>query len=464
MRSTQVALAVFFFGDGLLLGSWASRIPAVQAQAGLTNAGLGLALFASSLGALVAMPVAGRLCERIGSARVTIAAVMVASASLFGASSAGGFLALAVALFGFGAGFGSVNVAANVQGIALERLYGRTILSSFHAAFSVGGLVGAGLGALAARLSMTPRAHLGALALLLTMVGLVMGRRLLPPVAADTARTRILVRPPRALLVLGAAAFCTLLAEGSAADWSAPYLSQAVHAPAAVAGLGYAAFSLAMATSRTYGDRLHSRFGPVTLARAGGVVAASGLSAALVAGSEPVALAGFAAMGSGLGVIVPLLFRAAASAPGLSASVGVAAVSTIGWLGFLAGPPAIGFAAGAVGLRGALAIVVVAIVSLVFLAGGARPRTSALAAGPEPIAAGRCVNPDGAFSAGTHNGDVDTLLSSDSFANISTRRASDGSSSSAAAAQGGLPAGPSLVADHAGGAREPGRRADRLLG
>ena len=374
MRGTRAAVAVFFFGDGLLLGSWASRIPAVQGQTHLTNAGLGLALFGSSLGALVAMPIAGRLCERIGSRRVTVAALVVASASLFGASNAGGLPALSVALFCFGAGFGSVNVAANVQGIALERLYGRTILSSFHAAFSVGGLVGAGLGALAARLSLTPRAHLGALALLLSMAGLVLARRLLPPVAADTTRTRILVRPPRALLVLGAAAFCTLLAEGAAADWSAPYLSQAVHAPAAVAGLGYAAFSLAMATSRTLGDRLHARFGSVMLARAGGVVAASGLSAALVIGSEPVALAGFAAMGAGLGVVVPILFRAAASAPGVSASLGVAAVSTIGWLGFLAGPPAIGFAAGAIGLRGALAIAVVAIVSLVFLAGGAKPR------------------------------------------------------------------------------------------
>jgi len=375
VRATRVAVAVFFFGDGLLLGSWASRIPAVQAQTHITNAELGVALFGSSLGALVAMPLAGRLCERIGSRRVTVAGLVVASASLFGASSAGGLPALGAALFGFGAGFGSVNVAANVQGIALERLYRRTILSSFHAVFSVGGLVGAGLGALAARLSVTPRAHLGALALLLTTVGLVLARRLLPPVAADTARTRILVRPPRALLVLGVAAFSTLLAEGAAADWSASYLSQSVHAPAAVAGLGYAAFSLAMATSRTLGDPLHSRFGPATLARAGGLVAASGLSAALVVGSEPVALAGFAAMGSGLGVVVPLLFRAAASAPGVSASLGVAAVSTIGWLGFLAGPPAIGFAAGAIGLREALAIVVVAIVSLVFLAGGATLQT-----------------------------------------------------------------------------------------
>ena len=384
MRSTRVAVALFFVADGLLLGSWASRIPAVQAQAHITNAGLGLALFGSSLGALVAMPVAGRLCERVGSRRVTVAALVLASASMFGASTAGALPALGVALFGFGAGFGSINVAANAQGVALERLYGRSILSSFHAAFSVGGLAGAASGAIAARFSLTPRVQLGALAFLLTVIGLVVGRRLLPPFAADSARTRILARPPRALLVLGAAAFCTLLAEGAAADWSAPYLSQAAGAPAAVAGLGYAAFSLAMATSRTLGDPLHRRFGSVTLARAGGVVAASGLAAALVAGSEPIALAGFAVMGSGLGVVVPLLFRAAASAPGVPASIGVAAVSTIGWLGFLAGPPAIGFAAGAIGLRGALVLVVVAIVTLVFLARDVVPRASGASPSPRP--------------------------------------------------------------------------------
>jgi hypothetical protein len=235
-------------------------------------------------------------------------------------------------------------------------------------------MVGAGSGALAARIGVTPRAHLGALALVLTVGALALGRKLLPPVAGDTAPARILVRPPRVLLLLGAAAFCTLLAEGSAADWSATYLTQSIAQGAAVAGLGYAAFSLAMATSRMLGDRLERRFGAVMLARSGGLLAAAGLSAALITGSAPVALAGFAGMGAGLGVVVPLLFRAAGSTPGISTSVGVASVSTIGWLGFLAGPPAIGFAAGALGLRAALAIVVVAIVTLVFLAQSAAPR------------------------------------------------------------------------------------------
>ena len=374
MRASRIVLTLFFFADGLLIGSWASRIPAVQTQAGLTNTRLGFALFAASLGALVAMPFAGRLCERVGSRRVTVAALVVAAASLFGASSAGGFATLGLALLGFGVGFGSINVAANAQGIALERLYGRGIFSSFHAAFSLGAMAGAALGALAARLEVTPRAHLGTLALIVAVAALALGRMLLAPVAGAFAPQRLLVRPPRALLVLGAAAFCTLLAEGSAADWSATYLAQSVRTTAAVAGLGYAMFAFAMATSRTLGDRLNHRFGPVALVRAGGVLAACGLTGALVANSVPVALVGFAAMGAGVGVQVPLLFRAGGSTPGMSPSTGVAAVSTIGWLGVLAGPPVIGLAAGAVGLRAALGIVVVALVTLVFLARSASPR------------------------------------------------------------------------------------------
>jgi MFS family permease len=374
MRSTRIAITLLFFADGLLLGSWASRIPSVQAQAGLNNTALGIALFASSVGALIAMPIAGRLCERVGSAHVTVAALVGGGVCLFGASSAGGLVSVAVGLLGFGAGFGSVNVAANAQGIALERRWGRTILSSFHAAFSVGGLTGSVVGAIAARWGLTPRAHIGAIVILVVVLALALRGKLLPAVAGEVRARRTMGRAPRVLLLLGAAAFCTLLAEGAVADWSATFLAHSVGATAAVAGLGYGTFSLAMAASRLLGDRLVQWLGAVTLARTGGLVAAFGLGTALLVGVTPIALAGFAAMGTGLGVVVPVLFRAAGSAAGASASAGVATVSSLGWLGFLAGPPAIGFAAGAVGLRIALAIVVVALLALVFLAGSADPR------------------------------------------------------------------------------------------
>jgi hypothetical protein len=376
MRATRLAITLFFFADGLLVGSWAARIPAVQRQAALTSSELGLALFAMALGALVAMPLAGRVSERAGSRRVTVAALLSGSASFFLASVATDLGGLAVALFAFGASFGAINVSANAQGLALERLYGRSILSSFHAAFSTGGLVGAGLGAVAAGLAIAPREHFGALALALVVVAVAGGRGLLPPAADDPAPARALVRPPRALLVLGAAAFFTLLAEGAALDWSAVYLSGSVGSTAGVAALGYTGFALAMATSRLVGDRLNGRFGPVALARGGGLLAAFGLTLALAIGSTPAALAGFAAMGAGLGVVVPVLFRAAGTTPGVSASAGVATVSTLGWLGFLSGPPAIGFAAGAVGLRTSLVLVVVATVGLALLAGSAGPRRS----------------------------------------------------------------------------------------
>jgi predicted MFS family arabinose efflux permease len=369
MRATRLAIALAFFADGVLIGSWAARIPAVQDQTQLSNGQLGLALFAASLGALVAMPLAGALCERIGSRPVVVAALLTAAGSLFLAGIAGGLLGLSASLFAFGAGFGGTNVAVNAQGLALERAYGRSILSSFHAGFSTGGLVGAGTGALVAAAAIGPGAHFGVLALLLVAAAAVGARQLLPREAGASAeRTKAFARPPRALLVLGAAAFCTLLAEGAAADWSAAYLSQSLGAAAGAAALGYTAFSLAMAVSRTVGDRLSRALGPTGLVRSGGLLAASGLGLALAVGWAPVAFLGFAAMGGGLGVVVPVLFRAAGSTPGVAPSVGVAAVSTIGWLGFLAGPPAIGLAADAVGLRSSLVIVVLATLVLALLA------------------------------------------------------------------------------------------------
>jgi HAD superfamily hydrolase (TIGR01509 family) len=377
MRASRLAITLAFFADGLLLGSWASRVPAIKAQAGLSTPELGLALFAMSAGALVAMPLAGWLCERIGSRAVTTASLLLGAGALFLTSFAHSLGALVAALAAFGAGFGSINVAANAQGLALERLYGRSILSSFHAAFSAGGLAGAGLGALAAAAGVAPRAHFGVLALAVAAAVGVAWRGLLPPAESPTTAARIVLRPPSSLLVLGVAAFFTMLGEGAAADWSALYLSHSLAAGAAVAALAYTCFSLAMAASRTVGDRLNEGLGPVTLARGGGLLAATGLTLALAVGSAPAAIAGFAAMGAGLGVVVPVLFRAAGTTAGVPAGVGVAAVSTIGFLGFLAGPPLIGLVAGAAGLREALAIVVLSALMVAVLAGAARPRRAA---------------------------------------------------------------------------------------
>ena len=373
MRGTRIAITLFFLADGLLLGSWAARIPAVQDQAALTNSELGLALFAMSLGALVSMPLAGWLGDRIGSRIVTIASLIGGEAGLFLASLAAGLGELAAALFVFGAGFGAINVSANAQGLALERLYGRPILSSFHAAFSAGGLAGAGLGALAAGAGIGPRQHFGALLLVLTAGSLATVDRLLPPDADDRRRAQVLVRPPRALLVLGAAAFFTLLAEGAAADWSAVYLSDSLGATAAVAALGYTGFSLAMATSRAIGDRLNQRVGPVALAR-GGACWLRPASRWRSSSARP----------------LPRCWASWRWAPGSAWSCRCSSVPPARrpecprvWASRLCRPsagsvswpaPAIGLAAGAVGLRNALAIVILATVMVALLSRRAGPR------------------------------------------------------------------------------------------
>lgn len=360
MRARRVALTLVFFADGVLIGSWAARIPAIKDHADLTSSELGLALFAISLGALASMPLAGWLDERAGGGRIAVGALLVGGVALWLASLASGLGGLAAALALFGAAFGAVNVSANAQGLAVERGYGRSVLSSFHAAFSAGGLAGAGVGGLAAAAGVDPRTHFAAVVLALALVALAAATRLVPHAASDRKQASVFVRPPRVLLVLGIAAFFTLLAEGAAADWSAVYLDGSPGATAGVAALGYTSFSLAMVASRLLGDGLNERVGPAALARGGGIVAAAGLALALALGTTQVALVGFAAMGAGLGVVVPVLFRAGGSTPGVPAGVGIAAVSTVGFLGFLAGPPAIGVAADVVGLRAALGLVVAA--------------------------------------------------------------------------------------------------------
>jgi MFS family permease len=356
-RHARLVIALAFFADGVLLGSWASRVPAVQDHADLTNPQLGVALFASALGALIAMPISGRLCDRAGSRIVLVVALLGTGAALLATSFATGLPPLAGALFAFGAGFGSINVAANAQGLALERVRERRILSSLHAAFSAGGLSGAGLGALAAAATIGPQLHFAIVSVVVAGLTVAATRSLLPGErTADDARRPFQIQ--RALLVLGAAAFCCMLAEGAAVDWSAVYLSRSAGAGAAAAALGYSAFSLAMAASRLAGDRISERLEPAALVGAGAALATAGLGGALILGSTAAGIVGFIAMGAGLGVVIPVLFRAAGTSAGVAAGAGVATVSTIGWLGFLAGPAAIGFAAGAVGLRAALAIVV----------------------------------------------------------------------------------------------------------
>jgi MFS family permease len=386
IRRARVAVTVVFGLSGLVFGSWASRIPAVRDRLDVSDGELGVVLGAMSLGAIVAMPVAGVLSARIGSRRTTRGALAL-TALVAGLITAAPSLAALVALgFAMGVSFGSTDVSMNAHGVAVEQRYGRPILASFHAAFSAGGLAGGLLGVLCAHAGVDVRAQAAGVAIFVALVGLTWSRQFLGAGADRSARTDpIFVRPPRRLWALGVLAFACLLIEGASGDWSAVYLRDDLGASAAAGALAFTAFSVTMTVGRVFGDRVVARFGSVAVVRAGGLVAAGGFAVALLADTPTAGLAGFACLGAGMSSIVPIVFRAASSVPGFAPGPGLAAASTLGYAGFLVGPPVIGGVAELVGLPVSLGLLVVLGAVIVGLAPTAR--TAPAAAAREAVAA-----------------------------------------------------------------------------
>jgi MFS family permease len=387
VRQARVAVTVVFLLNGLIFGSWAARIPAVRERAGLSDGELGIALAFVAAGAILAMPLAGAIAARYGSRRATRASLALACLAAATIALSSSLVALCALALVAGMALGSLDVTMNVHGVTVERRYGRPILAGMHAAFSGGGLIGGALAALAAAAALDVRAHLALVAAASAAIGLIVSRRLLASSEdASDGREPVFARPPRRLWALGLLAFSCLLIEGASADWSAVYLHSEVGSTAAVAALGFTAFSVTMTLGRIGGDRLVARLGPLTVVRAGGLVAAGGFGLALLVGSPAAGIAGFALIGAGLASVVPIVFRAAGGVQGMSAGVGLAAVSSMGYLGFLAGPPAIGAVAELTGLATALVLLVVlalAVSSLARAAAEPLPRAGR-AACPEP--------------------------------------------------------------------------------
>lgn len=356
--AARLAVASLFFVNGMLFATWVSRIPAIEQQRGLSHATLGLALLLLAFGAMISMPVAGALCVRFGSAKVCGIGILAYCAFLPLVSLAGDAWVFALCLFLFGIAHGSVDVAMNAQAVQVERKYRRPIMSSFHALFSIGGLSGAASGGLIAALGWKPPMHFFVVAVAMGILSVIALPHLLPTVEARTAGARTFALPSRALIGVGVIALCIMMGEGAMADWSAVYLHRIVQTSEGVAALGYAAFSIAMATGRIVGDRVIARFGPENLVRAGGGLAAAGLLVALLMPSPVFVLAGLACVGAGFATIVPMAFSAAGNARDVSPGVAIASVTTMGYLGFLLGPPLIGFLAQGVGLRMALGVIV----------------------------------------------------------------------------------------------------------
>jgi MFS family permease len=392
----RVAVALLFLINGMLFATWVSRIPGVQVAHGLSHGALGLGLLGMAGGALIAMPLGGWLSGRYGTSRVCWISTLLYAAALPGLGLAPSVAWLMLTLFCFGAAHGTLDVAMNAHAVEVEERYDRPIMSSFHALFSLGGLFGAALGAVFAALGFTPFVHfLGIAGVLITLAVSVALPGLLPA-SVTVRRTESesiqphtgFSLPPKPLLILGILAFCVMLGEGAMADWTGIFLRQFAGASEGIAAAGYAAFSVAMALGRFFGDGLALRLGPVRLVRIGGFLAAAGLLAALVSAHSIVGLIGFAAVGAGFATIVPQVFTAAGRVPGFAPGPALAVVATTGYFGFLLGPPVIGFAAEWLGLRAALGLVVITSALLVVLAGRVRPeRISSRQRTADPISA-----------------------------------------------------------------------------
>ncbi|WP_229401430.1 MFS transporter [Micromonospora okii] len=383
-------VAVVFTLNGVAIASWFSRVPAVREALDLDAGRLGLLLLAMSVGSLLAMPTAGLVAQRLGAARaVAVGAALVSAGMIVAGVCAGsvGFLpGVAVGLFAFGYGTGTCDVAMNIEGTVVERRLGRTILPRFHAAWSLGSVAGAGLGAGAARIGVPVAAHLTALAVVV-LVGTLIGVRFFLPPAAGTpaggaagregaaARRGALLaawREPRTLLV-GLLVLVMAFTEGSANDWLAVAFVDGYGLSEAAGAVVFGVFVVGMTVGRTVGTVAIDRWGRVPVLLGTVVLAGVGSALAVLAGSGPVAIVGVALWGLGASLGFPVGLSAAADGDEESAPARVSVVGVIGYSAFLAGPPLLGLLGNHVGVLRALLVVPLLLLPALALIPATRP-------------------------------------------------------------------------------------------
>ncbi|GAA3382473.1 MFS transporter [Cryptosporangium minutisporangium] len=355
-RRARIATFYTFGANGALYGAWVPWIPELKADLRLSAGVLGLALLGVAIGSMVSLPLGGAAAVRFGSPRAVRAAFVATCALAVLPGLAANGVSLFVALFVWGLAVGACDVTMNVQAVSVERRYGRSVLSGFHAMLSLGALVGAGLGSLGAAWSMPVSTHMGLVAAILLAGWLPVSRWFVPDWVDEDAETPpLFARPSGRLLALGAVGFIVLSSEGAVGDWSGVYLRENLAVDVGAAGLGFVAFSATMTVGRLLGDRVLTRVGARRAMQWLCALAAIGLGGGLLTGEPAGTVVGFAVLGFGLSCTFPALVSTAGSGsahPGAA----IAAVTTCGYVGFLVGPPGIGALTELVGLRLALGV------------------------------------------------------------------------------------------------------------
>ncbi|MDW5610000.1 MULTISPECIES: MFS transporter [Mycolicibacterium] len=375
-RRARIAVAALFLTNGALFANLLPRYPEIKADLAMSNAAYGTAVASFSAGALLAGPTAAALIRRFQSSRVALATTVALAVLIVVAGSAGTPLLFAVALFAAGACDAVTDVAQNVNGLRLQRNYGRSIINSLHAVWAVGAIVGGLMGAGAIALQIPRPIHLAAAAVLFCGVVLAAYPSLLHgpdhddhPSTRNTDGSGVRAVVLLTLLALVGIAVAGATVEDAGSSWATLYLRDSLGAPGAVAVMGYIALVGFMFIGRMTGDRLVDRFGERAVARSGGLITAAGMGAALAFPSVPGTIAGFAAAGLGVATVIPAAMRAADELPGLRAGTGLTVLTWLMRVGFLGAPLIVGVVADATSLRAGLLTVPVAGAALVVLAG-----------------------------------------------------------------------------------------------
>jgi MFS family permease len=358
-RVVRISVSFFFFLAGLCFSSWASRIPNIQQTLHLNNAALGGVLLALPAGLLTSLPIAGWLVAKFSSRPVVICAATVYGCTLPLLGLAQQTWQLVACLFIFGMGGNMLNISMNTQAIGTEALYGRTIMASYHGLWSLAGFSGGAIGTAMIGFGVVPYFHFLAIACIALLITSVNARFLLRTDANKKEHQPIFAKPDKSLITLGIIAFCSMICEGAMFDWSGVYFQKVIHPPPGLVGAGFTAFMATMASGRFIGDWFATKKGIKMILQASGILTATGLVIAILMPYFITAIIGFLFVGAGVSSVVPLVYSAAGRSKVLSPGVALAAVSTIGYLGFLFGPPFIGFIAQASSLKVSLGLIAV---------------------------------------------------------------------------------------------------------
>jgi len=365
---SRIMVAIFFFVSGFGFSTWASRIPTIQQQLHLNEAQLGVVLFALPIGLMLTLPVTGALLSRFDSRVIMMGGAVLFNLMLCGIGFAARTWELVLGLFCFGASRNLLNISANAQSIGVQALYDRSIIARFHGIWSLAGFGGAALGSLMVSFAISPGWHFLLVGLVLTLLAFYAFPGSLPQAPAAREKRPWFALPDRALAKFGVISFASMACEGTMYDWSGIYFRKAVHTSGKIATVGFVVYMVAMTLGRLTGDRLANRFGIRNMLTYSGLLIGAGLLLSALLPFPLTAGLGFMLTGFGVSCVIPMVFSMAGRSAGMSSGSAIAAVSTVGYFGFLLVPPLVGSVAELAGLRwsfGLIALFGIAITVLV---------------------------------------------------------------------------------------------------